>query len=432
MYAMRQPSIFITGIALVAALAACGGGGGSGPITNPPVGGPSPTTAPPTTQGCAPASGALPTSGVYGCVHVLASANPQATNQAPNGWVVPGANGLATQDVGVPTTTFHVYIGGVYHDPLHQPTGSIAVTTDANGFFASNDPALMADLKASTAYYGATDKSGTPYALVEATQYALAPPCTAPVVNAGQPSANAPLGPNVYPATACGVAMPAPMPSPVPGGYSVDEQLFPYTASASSAQFVQGFLPTAKTGTGWGPTTPLYVTTLTSDEATMFDGAETYRMANEASGVGYASNALGAWDGTPIVPDETEMELARYNAWSYGTTGQDGLGGLLAGSSLVGLQTGSFYGAPGAEGPYAIPIAQQGSILVSQMLTAGRGLMLNSPCRNGVPTDVTACAVPAQLGYFHGFASLYNGAAPSFAPNQGPSNYFDNEASSPH
>ncbi len=423
-------TLSLTGIALVAALAACGGGG-SGPTTNPPVGGPSPTTAPPTTQGCAPASGSLPTSGVYGCVRVLASANPQATNLAPNGWVVPGANGLATQDVGVPTTTFHVYIGGVYHDPLHQPTGSIAVTTDANGFFASNDPTLMADLAASTAYYGATDKSGTTYALIEATQYALAPPCTAPVVNAGQPSANAPLGPNVYPATACGVALPAPMPSPVPGGYSVDEQLFPYTASASSAQFVQGFLPTAKTGTGWGPTTPLYVTTLTSDEATMFDGAETYRMANEASGVGYASNALGAWDGTPIVPDETEMELARYNAWSYGSTGQDGLGAnLVMNQSLLTLN--GVFGGPVAEGPYAIPIAQQGSVLVSQMLTAGHGLMLNSPCRNGVPYDVTACAVPAQLGYFQGFASLYNGAAPSFAPTQGPSNYFDNEASSPH
>src|SRR5487761_2078028 len=252
-----RSTVTLCGLALLAALAACGGGG-SGGSTPPTSGGgglPTPGTTP-IAQSCAPVSGSLPISGVYGCVRVLASANPQATNQAPNGWVVPGANGFATQDAGVPTTTFHVYLGGVYHDPLHQPTGSIAGTTDANGFFASNDPALMADLSASTAYYGAT-KSGVTYALVEATQYALAPPCTATVVNAGQPAQGAP--PNVYPATACGVAMPAPMPSPAAGGYSVDTQLFPYSASASTAQFVQGFLPTATTGTGWGATTPLYV-----------------------------------------------------------------------------------------------------------------------------------------------------------------------------
>ena len=418
----------LTGLALVAALAACGGGG-SGP-TPPVSGGGSPTpiaTGTPSTQACAPVSGSLPTSGVYGCVRVLASANPQATNQSPNGWVVPGANGFATQDAGVPTTTFHVYLGGVYHDPLHQPTGSIAVTTDANGFFASNDPALMADLTASTAYYGAT-KSGVTYALIEATQYALTPPCTATVVNAGQPAQGAP--PNVYPAVACGVAMPAPMPSPAAGGYSVDTQLFPYSASASTAQFVQGFLPTATTGTGWGPTTPLYVTTLTSDEAIMFDGAETYRMANEASGVGYATNALGAWDGTPIVPDETEMELARYNAWSYGTTGHDGLGAnLIMNQSLLTLN--GVFGGPGASELSSSAITAQPPYTASTAITPNQGLIVHT-CTNGTPPDTSECAIPAQFGYFGGFASLYNGVTPSFAPTQGPSNYFDNEASSPH
>ncbi len=237
---------------MTALLVACGGGGGGGPT--PSIGNPlppAPTNAP-LAYACKSASGSVPTSGIYGCVRMLAPANPNSLT-APNGWVYPVGSvqatqdvglpttGLATQDAGLPTIPLHVYVGGVYHDPLHQPTGSIALTTDSAGFFATNAANLMAALQQSTAYYGATDKNGTPYALIEVTQYALAPPCTAPVTNIGAPAQGAP--PNGYPLVPCGVAMPTPMPSAVPGGLTTATQLFPYSDSATTAQFVRGLIP---------------------------------------------------------------------------------------------------------------------------------------------------------------------------------------------
>ncbi len=145
----------------------------------------------------------------------------------------------------------------------------------------------------------------------------------------------------------------------------------------------------------------------------------------------------GIEDGTPIVPDETEMELARYNAWSYGTTGQDGLGGLVFGSATSGpyFIGATGYGAPGAEGPAIVPVSTPFQITQVAGVMGQGFLQLSPPCSVGHPPDVEACATAAQLGFFGGFASLYNGVqsvlrAPGFP--SGPDNYFDNEESSPH
>ena len=396
--------------ATITTLAACGGGGSGSPT--PPVNGTTPTPPPSQNTSLSCAGSSAPTGTVanalYGCVRALGTSNPNEVPPQgialPNGWADAA---VATQDKGPVAQSMYVYIGGVYHDPLRAPTGSVSTTTNPDGSFSVPMANVTAALTQSASYYGYPG-----YALIEVSPVALASPCAAvpdAVANASKP--------NDYPTVACGGTQPNPLPSPGPNQDATYTNLFPYTSASS--QEVVGFSVSQTTGTGWLTNMPIYITQLSADEATMFDGAQGIRNANECmwiGGTGAGQDTCGAtiaWDGTPLIPDELSEEFARYETMLWQQVGQGNsvtdyvlnanphifastMNGA-AGGSATSFYAVTYVPTPNASSP-ALSVAQE------------------AQCQQNVPSG-ERCAIEANTTFFTGFAEGYNGMK---APPQGP------------
>ncbi len=90
------------------------------------------------------------------------------------------------------------------------------------------------------------------------------------------------------------------------------------------------------------------------------------------------------------------------------------------------------YGAPGGGGVEAAAASAQPPVTAASIMQLPNGGFVSQLCvPAGFPT-APECAIPAQLDYFGGFADVFGGVAPIFAPNQGTTNYYAGEIGSPH